>query len=63
MSKKLAPTASDPVKGLSNHKDLYLWRRGSITRPANNIPVASKLGTCALSEGIRDRFARVSEMA
>ena len=42
---------------------LYAVINLNITRPANSNPVASKLGTCALSEGIRDRFARVSEMA
>ena len=29
-SKKLSPTASNTVNGPCNHKDLYLWHRGSV---------------------------------
>ena len=30
ISKKLSPTTSNTVNGPCNHKDLYLWHRGSI---------------------------------
>ena len=31
ISKKLSPTTSNTVNGPCNHKDLYLWHRGSIS--------------------------------
>ena len=49
ISKKLSPRASNTVNGPCNHKDLYLWHRGSIIHYAENqikIPQRLRGNTC-----------------